>query len=145
MSTYWSILETIKGSDLKLTKMDDEILAHLKADFPDFNPATPINEDEMKSKDGKDRWRKFMMKYEKLVDDYNFGTMMRIDPKTEYGKDETMFGMLMYCYEVWYAANIRSQFRECSFMPLKSQGKFFLWHRLSWKLPAPRRTPTLHG
>jgi hypothetical protein len=92
MSTYWAILEKVRGSTLRLTKMDDEIYEHLKIDFPDFDPAKTIDEDEMKSKTGKERWRKFMMAYEKKVDDYNFGTMMRGDPKWEYGKDETIFG-----------------------------------------------------
>jgi hypothetical protein len=83
MSTYWAILEKVRGSTLRLTKMDDEIYEHLKTDFPDFDPAKTIDEDEMKSKTGKERWRKFMMAYEKKVDDYNFGTMMRGDPKRQ--------------------------------------------------------------
>ena len=41
METYWSILEKVKGSSLRLTKIDDDILAHLKKDFPEFNPAVP--------------------------------------------------------------------------------------------------------
>jgi hypothetical protein len=92
MSTYWAILEKVPGSKLRLTKMDDDILEHLKTDFPEFDPATTINEDEMKSKKGKERWRKFMIAYEKKIDDYSFGTIMRSDPKWEYGKDETIFG-----------------------------------------------------
>ena len=92
MSTYWAILEKVRGSTLRLTKLDDEIYEHLKADFPEFDPAATIDEDEMKSKTGKERWRKFMMAYEKKIDDYNFGTMMRANPKWEYGQDETIFG-----------------------------------------------------
>jgi hypothetical protein len=92
MSTYWAILEKVRGSSLRLTKIDDEIYEHLKTDFPELDVSKTINEDEMKSKSGKERWRKFMMAYEKKVDDYNFGTMLRINPKLEYGKDETIFG-----------------------------------------------------
>ena len=95
MQTYWSILERVKGSSLRLTRMDDDIYEHLQRDFPDFDPAVTINEDEMKSKAGKERWRNFMMVYEKKVDDYNFGTMMRSDPKFEYGREETIFGGCM--------------------------------------------------
>ncbi|KAM7221253.1 DUF757 domain containing protein [Rhypophila decipiens] len=91
MATYWGILEKVKGSSLRLTKLDDEIYEHLKTDFPEFDPAATINEDEMKSKAGKERWRNFMMKYEKKVDDYNFGTMLRSNPKWEYGEKETIF------------------------------------------------------
>jgi hypothetical protein len=92
MQTYWAILEKVKGSTLRLTKIDDEIYEHLKKDFPEFDPAATINEDEMKSKSGKERWRNFMMAYEKKVDDYNFGTLLRSNPKFEYGEKETIFG-----------------------------------------------------
>lgn len=92
MATYWAILEKVKGSTLRLTKLDDEIYDHLKKDFPEFDPAATIDEDEMKSKSGKERWRNFMMQYEKKVDDYNFGTMLRSNPKWEYGEKETIFG-----------------------------------------------------
>lgn len=92
MQTYWSILEKVKGSTLRLTKMDDEIYSHLKEVFPEFDPAAIVDEDEMKSKDGKERWRNFMMAYEKKVDDYNFGTMVRNNAKAEYEENTTIFG-----------------------------------------------------
>lgn len=92
MQTYWAILEKVKGSSLRLTKIDDDIYEHLKKDFPEFDPAETIDEDKMKSKEGKERWRNFMMAYEKKVDDYNFGTLLRSNPKWEYGQEETIFG-----------------------------------------------------
>src|SRR5438045_9762515 len=92
MSTYWAILEKMRGSELRLTKMDDDIYEHLKRDFPEFDAKATIIEDEMKSKTGKERWRKFMMAYEKKIDDYNFGTLLRANPKWEYGEKETIFG-----------------------------------------------------
>ncbi|KAK5657431.1 hypothetical protein OQA88_3003 [Cercophora sp. LCS_1] len=105
MQTYWSILEKVKGSSLRLTKFDDEIYEHLKKDFPDFDPAETIDEDAMKSKAGKERWRNFMMAYEKKVDDYNFGTMLRSNPKWEYGEKETIFVPRMQFYAVEIARN----------------------------------------
>ncbi|EED16478.1 DUF757 domain protein [Talaromyces stipitatus ATCC 10500] len=93
LMTYWSILEKVPGSKLRLTKMDDEIYEHFKRDFPDFDPNETINEDEMKSKAGKEKWRKFMMEYEKKISDYNFGTMLRSNPKSEYDQETTIFGM----------------------------------------------------
>lgn len=96
MTTYWSILEKVKGSALRLTRCDDEILEHLKEAFPEFDPAETIDEDKMKSKAGKERWRNFMMKYEKKVPEFNFGTMLRTNPKFEYGRDETIFGRLTW-------------------------------------------------
>jgi len=105
MQTYWAILEKVKGSTLHLTKIDDEIYEHLKKDFPEFDPAATINEDEMKSKSGKERWRNFMMAYEKKVDDYNFGTLLRSNPKFEYGEKETIFVPRMQFYAVEIARN----------------------------------------
>jgi len=93
MTTYWSILEKVPGSKLRLTKIDDEILENFQKEFPDFDLKATIIEDEMKSKAGKERWRSFIMQYEKKVDDYNFGTMLRASPAMEYGEKETIFGM----------------------------------------------------
>lgn len=93
MTTYWALLERTPGSKLRLTRMDDEIFEHFKNDFPDFDVAATIDEDEMKSKAGKERWRNFMSEYEKTVNDYNFGTMLRTNPKFEYGEKETIFGV----------------------------------------------------
>ncbi|KAK3317810.1 putative polysaccharide biosynthesis protein, partial [Cercophora scortea] len=105
MSTYWAILEKVKGSALRLTKIDEEIYEHLKKDFPEFDPAATIDEDEMKSKAGKERWRNFMMAYEKRVDDYNFGTVVRSNPTFEYGEDTTIFVPRMQFYAVEIARN----------------------------------------
>lgn len=105
MSTYWAILEKVKGSTLRLTKIDDDIYSHLKTDFPEFDASVTIDEDQMKSKTGKERWRKFMMAYEKKIDDYNFGTMMRGNPKWEYGQDETIFVPRMQFYAIEIARN----------------------------------------
>ncbi|CAF9906746.1 MAG: hypothetical protein ALECFALPRED_002627 [Alectoria fallacina] len=94
MTTYWAILEKMRGSRLRLTKMDDEIYKHFKEEFPEFDPKETIDEDKMKSKEGKEQWRNFMMTYEKTVEDYNFGTMLRSNPKFEYGEKETIFGLI---------------------------------------------------
>lgn len=48
----------------------------------------------MKSKEGKERWRNFMMAYDKKVDDFSFGTILRTSPDVEYGQDTTIFGKL---------------------------------------------------
>lgn len=108
MTTYWSILEKMRGSELRLTRMDDEILRHLHESFPEFDPAETIDEDKMKSKAGKERWRNFMNVYEKgdkKIEDYNFGTMLRKNPKTDYGERETMFAVRMQFYAIEIARN----------------------------------------
>ncbi|KAF2755273.1 DUF757 domain-containing protein [Pseudovirgaria hyperparasitica] len=105
MSTYWGILEKVRGSKLKLTKIDDEIYEHFKQEFPEFDPTATINEDDMKSKAGKEKWRNFIMQYEKKVDDFNFGTMLRANPKFDYGEKETIFAVRMQFYAVEIVRN----------------------------------------
>lgn len=82
----------MKGSTLRLTKIDDEIYDHLCKDFPEFDPAETIDENKLKSPAAKKRWRDFMMAYEKKVDDYSFGTMLRSSPSEEYTQHGTIFG-----------------------------------------------------
>lgn len=108
MTVYWSILEKLPGSKLRLTRLDDEIYEHFKKEFPDFDPAEELNEDSMKSKEGKEKWRNFAMVYEKgdqKIEDYNFGTMLRKSPKTEYGENETMFAVRMQFFAIEIARN----------------------------------------
>jgi len=108
MTVCWSILEKMPGSKLRLTRLDDEIYEHFKKDFPEFDPAEEIDEDKMKSKAGKERWRKFCMAYAEgkdKVEDYNFGSMLRKSAKTEYGEKETIFAVRMQFYAVEIARN----------------------------------------
>lgn len=99
MEIYWNILEKVKGSTIRLTKLDDDIHEHVKKDFPEFDPAH-VDEDKMKSPDGKKRWREFMMQYENKVDDFNFGTMVRKDTKTDYTQEGTIFVPRMQFYAI---------------------------------------------
>ncbi|CAB4494637.1 unnamed protein product [Rhizophagus irregularis] len=50
-----------------------------------------IDEEEMKSTNGKEIWRNWIMKYEKRVSDYNFGTLLRKNVDGDYTEENTMF------------------------------------------------------
>jgi hypothetical protein len=103
METYWKILERKKGSELRLTRYDDQIFENFKKEFPDFDPAVTINEDELKSKKGKEQWRKFIAHHEKgdqKIDDYNYGAMIRANPKEEYTQEGTLFVVRMQFYAI---------------------------------------------
>lgn len=54
--TYYSLLEKVKGSTLRLTKHDDDIFNQLLEDFPEYKEpknVSVISEEEMKSPSGK--------------------------------------------------------------------------------------------
>ncbi|KAK4937350.1 hypothetical protein LTR66_015213 [Elasticomyces elasticus] len=105
MTVYWGVLEKMPGTKLRLTRIDDEIFEHFKKEFPDFDVAQPLDEEQMKSKDGKEKWRNFVNQYEKKVEDFNFGTMLRRSPKDEYGEKETIFAVRMQFYAIETARN----------------------------------------
>ncbi|KAI5959298.1 YPL225W [Candida pseudojiufengensis] len=105
--TYWSLLEKVPGSKLKLTKHDDQIFEQLLEDFPEFkekSKAEVIDENEIKSPQGKTKWREFCEKF-KDIEDYNFGTLLRLKASDEYGQDTTMFAVRIQFYAIEIARN----------------------------------------
>lgn len=102
---YWNLISKFPASKLKLTKYDEELYQDLIADFPEFlekDYVSHIDENELKNHKNKERWRKFCKKWETKIDDYNFGTLLRISPKNEYDQDGTIFALRLqfYAYEI---------------------------------------------
>ncbi|KAN0061448.1 hypothetical protein ACQY0O_006295 [Thecaphora frezii] len=106
--TYWNLLEKVRPSALRLTKLDDEIYEDFQTTFPELSESTDpksvakIDEDAMKSPAGKEKWRNFINKYENKVADFNFGTLIRTDAADEYTQFNTTFvtRMQFYVYEI---------------------------------------------
>ncbi|ELU38339.1 hypothetical protein AG1IA_07641 [Rhizoctonia solani AG-1 IA] len=91
--TYWQLLEAVPPVALK---MDDEIYNDFIEQFPEYKQDPSkieiIDEDELKSKDNKPRWHKFMTAYDKKIQDYTFGSLLRRNAKDDYTEQNTMFG-----------------------------------------------------
>lgn len=107
MMTYWGLLETVGGSNLKLTSRDDDIFDTLMEDFPEFKDKENVKvlkEEEMKSPEGKKRWRDFCEKFNEM-DDYNFGTMLRARSDQEYTEENTIFAVRIQFYAIEIARN----------------------------------------
>jgi len=107
---YWNLLEKVQPKELRLTRLDDEIFEDLKTTFPElleppYKMLIKLDEDWMKSVDGKDRWRKFIGGYEKTVKDYNFGSLIRTDSTNEYGETNTIFVTRIQFYAIEIARN----------------------------------------
>lgn len=56
----------------------------------------------MKSKEGKEKWRKFIESYKDTVKDYNFGSLIRTNARDEYSETNTIFTtrIQFYAYEI---------------------------------------------
>jgi hypothetical protein len=81
----------------RVYRMDDSIFENLSNKFPElvqppYNGLRKLDEDWMKSEEGKTRWRDFVEEYKDTVKDYNFGSLIRMDASDEYGERNTIFG-----------------------------------------------------
>lgn len=109
LEIHWKMLSLRKGTEMRFTKMDDAIYDHLVREFPEFGTkegtAKELDEDEIKSKAGKAKWREFMMTYKDTVEDYNFGSMLRKRADEEYTQDNTIFAPRMQFLAIEIARN----------------------------------------
>lgn len=108
MGVYWNLVSSIPPSKLKLTKFDDEIVEEFFHDFPEFNNKEKLqilNEEELKTKEAKERWREYIKKFEEKVEDFNFGTLIRTDSSKEYDQDNTIFVVRIQFYAIELARN----------------------------------------
>ncbi|QLG71080.1 hypothetical protein HG535_0B01180 [Zygotorulaspora mrakii] len=106
--TYWGLLTKIPGSKLRLTKLDDEIYETFMEHFPEYRDVERIkkfSEEELKTKEAKERWRQFCKVFETKVEDYNFGTLLRTDASEEYGQHSTCFVVRIQFYAFEVARN----------------------------------------
>ncbi|WOO84781.1 Protein PBDC1 [Vanrija pseudolonga] len=80
MEAYENLITSTDPKTLKLSSDDDAIHADLLAKFPEFRDHANLrnlDENWLKSKEGKERWREWLASYEQSIPDYNFGTMLR--------------------------------------------------------------------
>lgn len=86
-----------------MTPYDNEIYTAFRQDFPHLNVAH-IDENEIKSADGKTKWRAFIEKFNKLPD-FSYGTLLRADANKEFGPDNSMFILRIQFWAIEIARN----------------------------------------
>ncbi|KAL4231956.1 polysaccharide biosynthesis domain containing protein 1 [Mactra antiquata] len=86
--TYFNLISAVDPKLLKLTQLDDEIYKLFRESFSDFNVEL-LNEDEMKTPAAKEKWRQFCNQFEKKVEDFNMGTLIRLDSKKEFSESNS--------------------------------------------------------
>ncbi|KAF8731528.1 hypothetical protein AX14_004729 [Amanita brunnescens Koide BX004] len=100
----------VPPKELKLTQHDDEIFAHTMEKFPELaepphEKLTKLDEEWLKSADGKKKWRDFILQYENKIKDYNFGSLIRTDAREEYGESNTIFVTRIQFYAIEITRN----------------------------------------
>lgn len=72
-------------------RKDQEIYDDFRKEFPELDVAT-VNEDALKSPESKEQWRNMLGKYDKVVDDYNWATLMRLRCSEPYSESNCTLG-----------------------------------------------------
>jgi len=88
--THFNILRSVDPQDLKLTAgHDDQIYAAFRQKFSSLR-IDLINEDELKSEASKRDWRSFCELVKEWIDDYDFGTLLRLNTLGAYDSENTI-------------------------------------------------------
>jgi len=101
---HYDIITTLDPSFLSLSSTDDFIYNEFRSDFPDFN-IEHIEEMDLKSPAAKFKWRHFCNKFEKKVDAFNYGTLLRLDPCLEYDEANSIFATRIQFLAIEIARN----------------------------------------
>ena len=80
-----------------------------------------LNEDELKSEEGKNMWRPFCEQFKDIVEDYSFGTLIRADCRGDYSPENSILTSRIQFYAIELARNregLNDQIRQ-KFKPQK--------------------------
>ncbi|XP_058125264.1 protein PBDC1 [Anopheles ziemanni] len=113
---HFNLLCSVDPRLLRLTPYDDEIYEQFRRMFPDMNVQV-INENELKSPEGKAKWRAYMEKFNRL-EDYSYGTLLRANADEEFRPENAILVVRIQFWAIEIARNreghndsIRKKFR----------------------------------
>ncbi|KAJ8347056.1 hypothetical protein SKAU_G00284570 [Synaphobranchus kaupii] len=101
---YFNLISSVDPKFLKLTKVDDKIYSEFREAFADLNIET-LDPDLLKSVEAKEKWRPFCNQFEGLVEDFNYGTLLRLDCQKDYTEENTIFATRIQFFAVEIARN----------------------------------------
>ncbi|XP_031829435.1 protein PBDC1 [Nomia melanderi] len=101
---YFSILCSVDPKLLKLTPHDDQIYKTFRDAFPNLK-VDEISEEELKSEEGKIKWRPFCEQFKGFVEDYSFGTLLRADCEGDYSEENCILTTRIQFYAIEIARN----------------------------------------
>lgn len=104
MEVYFNLISAVDPRILKLTLHDDAIYTAFRERFPKLDVKRLV-ESEIKSEESKKEWREFCMKFENVVEDFNFATLVRLDSEEDYAEENTTLVPRVQFYAIEIARN----------------------------------------
>ncbi|KAM4634611.1 protein PBDC1 [Polymixia lowei] len=101
---YFNLISSVDPKFLKLTKVDDKIYSSFRETFTDLNIKL-LNPDDLKSDEAKEKWRPFCNQFDGVIDDFNYGTLLRLDCEKDYTEENTIFATRIQFFAIEISRN----------------------------------------
>ncbi|KAJ6658665.1 hypothetical protein lerEdw1_019825 [Lerista edwardsae] len=101
---YYNLISSVDPQFLKLTKADDQIYAEFRKNFRDLK-IDVLDPEDLKSEPAKEKWRPFCMQFDGVVEDFNYGTLLRLDCSQGYSEENTVFATRIQFFAIEIARN----------------------------------------
>ncbi|KAK2818539.1 hypothetical protein Q5P01_024100 [Channa striata] len=101
---YFNLISSVDPKFLKLTKQDDKIYSTFRETFNDLNIRL-LKEHDLKSDEAKERWRPYCNQFEGVIEDFNYGTLLRLDSEKDYTEENTIFATRVQFFAIEIARN----------------------------------------
>nr|XP_012311191.1 protein PBDC1 isoform X4 [Aotus nancymaae] len=101
---YYKLISSVDPQFLKLTKVDDQIYSEFRKNFEKLK-IDILDPEELKSESAKEKWRPFCLKFNGIVEDFNYGTLLRLDCSQGYTEENTVFVPRIQFFAIEIARN----------------------------------------
>ncbi|KAM6985404.1 protein PBDC1 [Aplochiton taeniatus] len=101
---YFNLISSVDPTFLKLTKVDDQIYTSFRETFGDLN-IKQLDPDSLKSPESKEKWRPWCNQFDGIVEDFNYGTLVRLDCEKDYTEENTIFATRIQFFAIEIARN----------------------------------------
>uniref|UniRef100_A0A1Q3F7L8 Polysaccharide biosynthesis domain-containing protein n=1 Tax=Culex tarsalis TaxID=7177 RepID=A0A1Q3F7L8_CULTA len=100
---HFNLLCSVDPRQLHLTPYDNEIYEEFRRQFPDLDVSV-VKEAELKSGEGKAKWRAYVEKFNRL-EDFSYGTLLRADATEEFQPDNAILVVRIQFWAIEVARN----------------------------------------
>uniref|UniRef100_A0A8D0K6C7 Polysaccharide biosynthesis domain-containing protein n=2 Tax=Sus scrofa TaxID=9823 RepID=A0A8D0K6C7_PIG len=101
---YYKLISSVDPQFLKLTKVDDQIYSEFRENFEKLR-IDVLDPEELKSESAKEKWRPFCLKFNGIVEDFNYGTLLRLNCSQGYTEENTIFAPRIQFFAIEIARN----------------------------------------
>ncbi|CAH1961181.1 unnamed protein product [Acanthoscelides obtectus] len=86
---HFNLLCSVDPQSLQLSPQDELVYKVFREQFHDLK-IDVLNEDDLKSSKAKEKWRQFCEQFKNIIEDYSFGTLLRLDASDDYSEKNSI-------------------------------------------------------